>query len=49
MADGSVGCLWRTNLQNALKGSGGTARWSGLFTLAAGVSAGSGRNRILLP
>ena len=49
MADGSVEFFSRSGLQDALRNSGDGSRTAGTFVMAAGVTAGVGRNRIQLP
>jgi prepilin-type N-terminal cleavage/methylation domain-containing protein/prepilin-type processing-associated H-X9-DG protein len=49
LADGSVECFSRSQLQDALKRSGDTGRASGNFVAATGVTGGTGMNRIQLP
>jgi prepilin-type N-terminal cleavage/methylation domain-containing protein/prepilin-type processing-associated H-X9-DG protein len=49
LADGSVEWFSRSELQNALRVSSDRGRVSGVFVMAAGVTAGVGCNRIQLP
>ena len=49
LADGSVECFSRSQLQDALKRTGDTGRSPGRFLPATGVTAGAGCNRIQFP
>ena len=49
LADGSVECFNRSQIQDALKRSGDTGRSPGTFLPAAGATAGAGCNRIQFP
>ena len=49
LADGSVECFNRSQIQDALKRSGDTGRSPGTFLPAAGATAGAGCNRIQMP
>ena len=49
LADGSVQGFSRSRLQDGLKNSGDYGRAPGQFVQAAGVTAGPGCNRIMLP
>jgi prepilin-type N-terminal cleavage/methylation domain-containing protein len=49
LADGSVECFNRSQIQDALKRSGDTGRTPGSFLPATGATAGAGCNRIQLP
>jgi prepilin-type N-terminal cleavage/methylation domain-containing protein/prepilin-type processing-associated H-X9-DG protein len=49
MADGSVECFNRSQLQDALKRSGDKGRSPGTFQPATGTTLGAGVNRIQLP
>jgi prepilin-type N-terminal cleavage/methylation domain-containing protein/prepilin-type processing-associated H-X9-DG protein len=49
LADGSVGSFSRSQLQDALRRSGDTARSATGWTAAAGATGGQGCNRIQLP
>jgi len=49
LADGSVECFSRSQLQDALKKSGDTGRTPGTFLPAVGATAGAGCNRIQFP
>ena len=49
LADGTVECFSRSELQNALKITGDTGRTAGCFALAQGATAGLCCNRIQMP
>jgi len=49
LADGSVECFNRSQIQDALKRSGDTGRSPGTFLPAGGATSGVGCNRIQLP
>ncbi len=49
LADGSVECFNRSQIQDALKRSGDTGRSPGTFLPATGSTAGTGCNRIQFP
>ena len=49
LADGSVECFKRSQIQDALKRSGDTGRTPGTFLPATGATAGPGCNRIQFP
>jgi len=49
LADGSVECFSRAQLQDALKKTGDTGRQTGAFMPALGATAGPGCNRIQFP
>ena len=49
LADGSVECFSRSQLQDAIKKTGDTGRQTGAFLPALGATAGPGCNRIQFP